>query len=109
MISGPTLGNLTVPGTRFTSQHKFFRVETMLDQTRGKCNFCRKTFEGIAQLETHTLSILLTGQTDEFCLLVHKHVQLECLFELWANGVAPRSNILKYCHSLAKTNTLAET
>ena len=79
----------------------------MLDQTRMKCNFCRKTFEGIAQLETHTLSILLTGQTDEFCLLVHKSIQLDCLFELWENGVPARSNILKLVTAWQKP-TLAE-
>ena len=59
------------------------QVGDMSDKIGVSCNFCNKPFNEIHQLESHILDILLTGNSDSFCLLLYKSIQLDCLFKTW--------------------------
>ena len=47
------------------------------------CSFCNKQFNEIHQAESHIVDILLTGNSDNFCLLLYKSIKLDCLFKAW--------------------------
>ena len=48
-----------------------------------QCTSCNKQFEDTHQLECHILEILITGNSDSFCRLLYKSVQLDQLFKTW--------------------------
>ena len=62
----------------YTTEHEHRGTFTSL-----VLQFCNKQFNEIHQLESHILQILITGNSDSFCLLLYKSIQLDCLFKTW--------------------------
>ena len=47
------------------------------------CTYCKKLFGSTRELEWHILEIIITGNSNSFCILMYKSVLLEQLFQTW--------------------------